>query len=219
MALTNAQLLRELAGDPGQLVREILSGDGAATAFYLKSPPLLGDATIITVGGVVYTESAAAPGATEFTVNDATGLVTFGAAPASGTDNIVASYYTVDLPDSIVEEALRQQGLTHTATSDAGPATALMQAAALACDMMSARHTNDYDISVDGQSLSRGQMAENWRKRAETIRETYRRTDGLHSMPVIRVDAYNSTDASTQDIDSLTVNPRRRYYGEEDRMP
>lgn len=219
MALTNAQLLRELAGDPGQLVRELLSGDGSATAFYLKAPPLRGDDVTVTVGGTLRTEVATTPGATEYTVDDETGLLTFGAAPASGTNNVVVSYYTVDLPDSVVVESLRQLGLTSTDTSDTGPALGMLQAAALACDIMSARHVNDYDISVDGQSLSRGQMAENWRKRAETIRETYRRTDGLHSMPIIRVDGYNRDDVSTQDIDGSASNPRRRYYGEQDRIP
>lgn len=220
MALTNAQLLREFAGDPGQLVRQYLSGDGSATTFYLKSPPLLGDLTAITVGGSLRTEVALAPGATEYTLDDASGRLTFGAAPATGTDNIVASYYSVEMPDATVAEALRMQGLSATATADTGPAATLLTAAALACDIMAARTVaRPASISVDGQTISR-RSASDWHALSQQLRtETSSTSHGLSSLPLVRIDGYNTNDTSTRDISSTGANPRRNYYGDPDRLP
>lgn len=220
MALTNAQLLREFAGDPGLLVRELLSGDASALTFYLKSPPLLGDATVVTVGGAARTEVAAAPGATEYTLNDATGQLTFGAAPASGTDNVVASYYSVEMPDATVTEALRLVGLVAATAADTGPTTGLLQAAAIACDFMAARTVaRPSSISVDGQTISR-RSATDWHALAEELRtSTLSTSRALRSMAIIRVDGFNRDDSSTQDIAAVNDRPRQNYYGEPDRLP
>lgn len=220
MALTNAQLLRELAGDPGQFVREYLSGDASATLFYLKGRPLLRDAATITVGGAARTEVASSPGATEYTLDDSTGLVTFGAAPASGTDNIVASYYIVEMPDATVDEAIRLVGLTGSSAADTGPAASLLTAAALACDIMAARTVaKPSSVSVDGQSISRRSAAD-WHALAKELRTaTASAARTIVSIPIIRIDGYNINDASTRDIGATDTNPRRAYYGQEDRLP
>jgi hypothetical protein len=67
--------------------KQSFSGDGTATNYQLA---LLGlDATLVTatVNGVAKAET------TDFTVNRTTGVVTFSAAPASGTDNVVITAY------------------------------------------------------------------------------------------------------------------------------
>lgn len=220
MALTNAQLLRELAGDPGQFVREYLSGNGSSTLFYLKGRPLLGANITITVGGAARTEVASSPGATEYTVDDDTGLVTFGAAPANATDNIVASYYIVEMPDATVAEAIRLVGLTSTDTADTGPSASLLGAAALACDIMAARTVaKPSSVSVDGQTISR-RSADDWHKLAKELRTaTSSASRTISTIPLIRIDAYNTNDTTTRDVGATQTSPRRNYYGEEDRLP
>jgi len=69
------------------------NGTGAATAFTLTDTGL--DATLltVTVGGVPKVEGV------DFTVNRTTGIVTFGVAPAVGTNNVIITAYKTDTDD------------------------------------------------------------------------------------------------------------------------
>jgi hypothetical protein len=68
------------------------SGNGTTTTFNLSAPNL--DATAVTakVDGVDKVET------TDFTVNRTTGSITFITAPATGTQNIVVTFYKTDQP-------------------------------------------------------------------------------------------------------------------------
>ena len=69
------------------------SGNGSATVYTLTDTDL--DATIITitVNGVAKVEGV------DFTVNRTTGVVTFGSAPALGTNNVIITAYKTDQED------------------------------------------------------------------------------------------------------------------------
>ena len=60
------------------------SGDGSATTVTVTAKPA--SLTSVTVGGNTLTVS------TDYTYNSSTGVITFNSAPASGTDNITATY-------------------------------------------------------------------------------------------------------------------------------
>jgi hypothetical protein len=70
---------------PGQTKQ--FSGNGTATAYTLPEINLDATAAKATVNGVAKTEG------TDFTVNRTTGIVTFNAAPSSGTNNVLITYY------------------------------------------------------------------------------------------------------------------------------
>lgn len=220
MSHTNLQLLRLLIGDSGIAARDSTSGDGAATVFYLASPPIVGDSQVITVAATTYTEVAATPGANQYTLDDKTGKVTFGVAPGIGTDNIVASYLAAEATDADLTAALEAYSLTASAIADTGPSDALLDAASLAATFMAARAASaPASISVDGQTITRRTPAE-WSALAQQLQTGGGTGVGtLNSTPLVRIDGYNDTDATTRDIAATTVNPRRRYYGEEDRIP
>ncbi|HSN66756.1 MAG TPA: hypothetical protein VLS94_08950 [Fusibacter sp.] len=69
------------------------NGTGAATAFTLTDLGLDVTAVTATVGGVPKVEGV------DFTVNRATGIVTFGVAPALGTNNVIITAYKTDQAD------------------------------------------------------------------------------------------------------------------------
>jgi|GEM_PF-2480871 len=221
MAFTNAELVRAAAGDPGRWVRDVASGDAASTEFYVSATPLIGNSQTITVGGAARTEVAAAPGATEYTINDESGRIIFGTAPATGTDNIIVVYKSVRLTDAEVTEAIRQFGLVAADTAEVGPTTAVYSIAAWLCDWMAAATAGDYDFETDGQSYKRGTVSASWAARAEVNRGLARRSGGLISVPVTRMDGYaRRGEYTTQDIGDVSArNPRRRFYGEQDVLP
>ena len=226
MASTNAQLLRQVVGDGGVHTRDVANGDGASTEFYLTAPPVAGNSQIIKVGGTTYTEVASAPGATQYTFDDLSGQVIFGAAPGIGTANIVAVYRAVEVPDADIVEALRQYGLVETDPAATGMPVAVLQAALLVCESRAAYYATHVDHSIDGQSISEGSIADRWEKRAAALREKILSpltaaaiSGGIQSMPLIRIDGYNTEEVSTRDVSSTAQNPRRRFYGEQDRIP
>ena len=74
----------------GKGFKNSFSGTGVATVFTLTDTLL--DATLVTatVGGVALVET------TNFTVNRTTGVITFGVAPATGTNNVIITAYKTD---------------------------------------------------------------------------------------------------------------------------
>jgi len=198
----------------------VASGDAATTEFYASVTPLIGNSQTITVGGAARTEVAAAPGATEYTINDESGRIIFGGAPASGTDNIVVAYKGARITDAEVTEAIRQFGLVATDTADVGPQAAVYGIAAWLCDWMASATAGDYDFETDGQSYKRGTVSAAWAARADVNRGLSRRAGGLVSVPVTRMDGYaRRGEFSTRDIGTSSSNPRRTYYGEQDVLP
>lgn len=215
MPYTNAQLVRREAGDRGLYARDTDSGDGSAKEFWLSTPPVLADSQTVKVGGTTYTEVASAPGANQYTLDDESGRLVFGVAPASSTDNIEVVYRMGEIPDGDVTEALRMFGLSGTATADTGPTSTLLEAAAMLCDWQAAAHAGDVDTKTDGTEFKRSHVAASWAARATAIRVRLQRTVGIVSAPITRVDGY-SDDVSSRDIGSTQTNPRRDFYGQPD---
>lgn len=220
MALTNAELVRREAGDSGTFIRDVASGDASTTIFYLSAAPLIGNSQVITVGGAARTEVTAAPGATEYTLDDVTGKVTFGAAPGAGTDNIVSTYKSVEVPDADIEEACRQYGLTASATAEVDMPVAVLNAAILVCEWRASATAGEFDFETDGQKFDRGSVAGAWARRAEELRARARRRYGLTSTQTTRIDGYaRRGEYAGREYSSTATNPRRQFYGEEDAIP
>lgn len=221
MTFTNAELVRHEAGDPGTFYRDLLSGDGSTLSWYLTARPVAADSQVVLVGGAVRTEVASAPGATEYTLDDDTGLIAFGAAPAAGVDNVSVAYTVYRVPQAAIDEACRLHGLTAGDVADVGPATAALNAAAMVCEWMASETAGDFDYDADGQSYKRGTTSARWAARAAALRDRLRRAGGLVSVPVTRLDGYaRRGEYSTRDLGSMAeANPRRQFYGEPDRLP
>lgn len=221
MAFTNAELVRREAGDPGTFYRDLLSGDGSTTSWYLTARPVAADSQVVTVGGSARTEVASTPGATEYTLDDDTGFIAFGAAPVAGVDNVSVAYTVYRIAQDAIDEACRLHGLTASATADVGPATAVLNAAAMVCEWMASETAGDFDYDADGQSYKRGSTSARWQARAESLRDRLRRAGGLVSVPVTRLDGYSRKgEYSTRDIGTTSAaNPRRQFYGEQDAIP
>lgn len=214
MSYTNLALLRRLVGDPGDAVHDQASGDAGTTVFYLSSPPITANGQSVYVAGVLKTET------TDYTLDDVSGKLTFVVAPASGTDNILVDYLAVRAPDPDLTEALRMHGLTDTATADIGPAIAMLRAAVEVCDWTARRYSDAADISTDGQSINRSQIATAFANRAKELREALRTERvGMASFPLVRQDGYNASQQVTSDeTNAAGANPRRKYFGDQDRM-
>jgi hypothetical protein len=221
MSYTYAQLVRAACGDPGIVTRDVASGDATSTEFYLAAVPIMANSQSVTVGGVARTEVAATPGATEYTLDDETGRIVFGAAPGSGTDNIVVIYRAVRLTDAAVAEACRQFGLDSTVTAGTGPEAAVYNSAAFLCEWMAAFSADDFDFDADGQSYKKGSTSARWQALAERNQKQARRAGGLVSIPVTRLDGYTRRgEYTTRDIGATSAqNPRRQFYGEQDDLP
>jgi len=91
----------------------------------------------------------------------------------------------------------------------------VLLAAADCCDALAAKFARAYDFSTDGQSFKRSQAAEAYRAQAKTLRA---RAQGVVTADSTRVDGY-SEDVPNQQVQVTGTNPRRRYYGQEDRLP
>jgi len=219
MSLTNAQLIRLEAGDAGVPVRDVASGDGTSTEFYLSAPPLIADSQVIRVGASVKTEGG------DYTIDDETGQVLFTVAPAAPTPpavgNIVITYKAVAITDTAIAGACAQFGLNPTANAATNIPTAVLEAAAMVCDWRASDSASDFDFDTDGQSFKQGATSGLWTARASALRERLLKQFGLVSVATTRIDGYNrrSGEVSTRDIGPTGQNPRRYFYGEQDRMP
>ncbi len=62
-------------------------------------------------------------------------------------------------------------------------------------------------------------MATAFRERLVVLKDRARRSGGLTSVPIIRIDGYNMDEVTGRDVLTTQQNVRRRYYGEPDRYP
>ena len=213
MAYTNEQLVRMLVGDVGLYARDVTDGDGASTEFYLTTPPALGASAAVYVDGVLKTET------TEYTLDDESGRLLLQTAPSADTGNLVVLYRAVQIPDSQVQEACRQYALTPTTTADTGLPEAAIRAAIMLCESMAGQYASVGSVALGGGgSLGQGGVSDAWARRADDLRSRLNSKSGLTSQPVTRVDGY-SDDRKATDVNITGTNPRRRYYGEPDRIP
>ncbi len=206
MAYTNGQLVRREIGDGGRFLRQSFSGDGATTIFYLDVPAVLTDSQSITVGGTAQTTPA------NYAIDAETGQITFVTAPAAGSDNIVVHYRGVEVSDGDITEALRQVGLTASATADIGPSAAVLSAGYMLANWLAAKFAHGYDSTIDGQTLSRSQRAKQWKDRADDLITRASRLGGLTASPTIRVDGYNRDLIDSWSVGEVGVNARQRFY-------
>jgi len=214
MSLTNAQLVRLEAGDAGTPVRDVASGDALGTVYYLSVAPLIADSQLVTLNGSAVTET------TNYTLDDETGKLTFLIAPGAGTENIIVTYKGAAIPDGAIAEACRQFGLVASADAAIGAPTAILEAAAMVCDWRASETAQDFDFDTDGQSFKKGSVAAHWADRAAALRVRLNKSYGIVSVPLARVDGYNRRgEYTTRDIGGTAQNPRRYFYGEQDRMP
>jgi len=219
MSLTNAQLVRLEAGDAGVPVRDVVSGDGLSTEFYLSAPPLIADSQLVRVGASVKTEGV------DYTIDDETGQVLFTVAPVAPTPpavgNVVVTYKAAAVTDAAIAEACRQFGLSPSANAATNSPPAVLEAAAMVCDWRASDAASDFDFATDGQDFKQGATAGHWADRAAALRDRLMKQFGLVSVPTTRIDGYNrrSGEVSTRDIGATTQNPRRYFYGAGDRLP
>lgn len=205
MAYTNAQLVRRTVGDSGTPITRYFSGDGSTKLFYL-STALLGTGYAVYVGSTLKTET------TDYTLDRETGILEFVAAPAAGTNNIRVAFRAVELSDGDITEALRQRGLVDTDTAETGYPAGMLSAAADLAEWVAAKWTYRYDSSIDGQSLSRSQVAAAWSKMAIDLRAKSRTFGGLSTTSIVKIDGYNYNEVAGRDVLATSPNVRQRYY-------
>jgi len=192
-----------LTGDTGLSARDVTSGDAATRDFYLSTIPVLGTSAAVYVGGTLKTEG----GAADYTLDDRTGRLYFAVAPPSATSNVVVTYFAVQIPDDDVAEACRQEGLDATLTAATGEPAAAYRAAVMLCLSKAA----ELATTNAAESAAWGARADALRLRASTL-------GGMTAGATKREDGY-SQDVKATDVQVSGANPRRRYYGEEDRLP
>lgn len=211
MALSYRSAIRLEAGDSGVFARDIFSGTGSKTAYWVTGSPI----DTSTVVAYVADSVVAATPTTD-------GRVVFSSAPASGTDNVEITYAAVILTDTKVDEILRQHGFVNPANDADAPATVeFYRAAAHLCDAIASHFAGAADTSIDGTDIKRSQMMIAFAKRAADIRQRIAREfSSLSPMKLKRIDGYSRYNEVTVDESGgVDKNPRRRYYGEEDRIP
>lgn len=212
MAMSYRQAMRLEIGDTGTLAREAFSGTGSKVSYWVGGGPIQTDTITAYVN-----DASVTPTATE------DGRVTFAIAPASGVDNVEIFYKAVVLPDTQVDEILRQYGFSDPTATSAAPVTGdFLRAAAHGCDVIAAAYSGASDVSMEGTDLKRSQIAEAYAKRAEGIRDRLRMEFlGLQSTRIRRQDGYSVVnDVSSEQISTMDkANPRRNFYGVPDRLP
>jgi len=209
--MTLREALRLEIGDSGTFVRDVYSGTGAKSVFWVGGSPI----RTSTLTAYVNDTSAAATGTIE-------GRVSFSTAPASGTDNVEITYHVVLLTDDQIDEILRQhQFLTPTAEASSPPAAEFLRAAAHACDTIASLLAGGGDITMDGTTLNRSGLAANYAERAAAIRlRLSREYSGIVSLRIRKIDGYSRVrDVTVDESAAASENVRRNYYGEPDRIP
>lgn len=212
--MNNRDLVRSLIGDKGVPMQDVASGDASTTVMFLSAPPVATSGVVVAVASVVKTET------TDYTIDRTNGKVTFVSAPAAAEDNVTIEYRAVKLSDTDIDDILTVYGITAASTVETGPTATLLSAAAEVADAIAADMAERVDTSADGQSLSRSQAGAAYTKVADRLRDRARRAGGIVAIPVIRMDAYNADEeVDDRSTDETGVNPRRRFYGERDRLP
>jgi hypothetical protein len=211
MAMTLREALRLEIGDTGTFVRDVYSGTGAKSVFWLGGSPIRTSTLSAYVGDAAATATATVEG-----------RVSFATAPASGTDNVEVTYHVVQLTDEQVDELLRQHGyLTPTADVPVPTEPEFLRTAAHGCDTIAALLAGGGDVTMDGTSISRAGLASNYAERAAAIRERLAREfSGITSAKIRRIDGYSRVrDVTVDESGANSENVRRNFYGEQDMIP
>jgi hypothetical protein len=102
----------------------------------------------------------------------------------------------------------------------------VLRAAFRACDALARKFARAYDFETDGQKFHRSQAFEAFSKAADALRkragisEFGNTNSGAGTIKTTRIDGYSDGDQPTnEDVLTTSSNPRRRYYGQEDRTP
>jgi len=83
----------------------------------------------------------------------------------------------------------------------------VLLAAADACDSLARKFARRFDFKSDNQAFSRSQMSKQYAALARDLRD---RASGVSSVATTRVDGF-SQDITTEDVLSVSQNPRGRY--------
>lgn len=150
--------VRTLIADREQAATDLATGDGTRRRFVLSNAPVVANSQEVRVNGQLYTEVAANPGPTEYTLDDATGLVVFGAAPATGAS------VTVDYRHTILSDAELSTLLELEAQDDRLAAAAALDIIATS-EALVAKRIRILDLQTDGPAV-----AEALRKHAAELR-------------------------------------------------
>ncbi len=97
----------------------------------------------------------------------------------------------------------------------AARSNAVLMTAADLCDAAATKFARAYNFETDGQKYARGQMVKAFQDRARELR---RRAEGVATVVTTKVDGY-SDDITSEEVLTSGESPRRRYYGEQDRLP
>ncbi len=89
-------------------------------------------------------------------------------------------------------------------------------AAADAAEAVAAKFSSAYDFTTDEQSFKRSQVAAQFLALAAKLR--LRASNSASVVALTKVDGF-SDDIAADDVGVTSVNPRRRFYGQEDRIP
>lgn len=201
MAYTNAELVRMLLGDSGLAARDVTDGNGTTREFFLSTPPILGLSDQVSIGDTLKTRVA------DYTIDTTSGRLLFAVPVPQGTGNLVAVYKAVQAKDEDVAEACRQETLDPAAIAMPGEPAAAYRAA-----VMVAYGLASYYAGVDAA------LSAAWTARAEALSARTTIRTGLVAGAIKREDGY-SQDRKATDVMIVGENPRRRYYGEPDRVP
>ena len=104
MALTDLQRLRLKIGDRASVVlnEQIGAGDGTTTKFKTHLAPVISESETITVDGAEQTRD------TDYSIDNGTGVITFGSAPAGGMV-VKCSYQWTTFSDEELSDLLEQR--------------------------------------------------------------------------------------------------------------
>lgn len=105
MVLTDLQRLRLKIADRARVVlnEQIGAGDGATTKFKTQLAPVVSESEAVTVDGAEQTRD------TDYSIDNGTGVITFGSAPASGKV-VKCSYQWTTFNDEELSDLLEQRG-------------------------------------------------------------------------------------------------------------
>lgn len=100
----------------------------------------------------------------------------------------------------------------------------IASAALRACYAAMARFARAYDMETDGQAFKRSQMHTAFSEMAAKLEAqgatlTLTAAGSMSTVDVTRVDGFSDDIANQETTATAQTNPRRRYYGDPDRVP
>lgn len=131
-------------------------GDGTRTKWVLEMYPIKADSEVITVAGVAQTST------TDYTINDDTGLITFGSAPSDESEILTTTYSYYALSDADLAVVLAQD-------------SNLFLAAAICLRIIAADSAKLFAWWSGDERVDMSKVAGNLLKVAESFEERYDR--------------------------------------------